>query len=98
VGAGRGGRGGRLGAVRLRHLARREPLVKDLKTTTARALYDHNSTRSIWFYMYAAAKGTLFAALLPGQDDEVVAYHSAGGTAGATGTTLGNPTDSSPTT
>ncbi len=70
-----------------------EPLVKDLKTTTARALYDHNSTRSIWFYMYAAAKGTLFATLLPGRDDEVVAYHSAGGTAGTTGTTLGNPTD-----
>lgn len=70
-----------------------EPLVKDLKTTTARALYDHNSTRNIWFYMYAAAKGNVFEALLPGQDDDVVAYHSAGGTAGATGTALGNPTD-----
>jgi hypothetical protein len=70
-----------------------EPLVKDLKTTTARALYDHNSTRSIWFYLYAAAKGTLNANLLPGQDDEFVAYHSAGGTAGATGTALGNPAD-----
>jgi len=70
-----------------------EPLVKDLKTTTARALYDHNSTRSIWFYMYVAAKGALFSEILPGQDDEVVAYHSAGGTAGPTGTSLGNPTD-----
>lgn len=70
-----------------------EPLVKDLKTTTARAMYDHNSTRSVWFYMYAAAKGTLFAELLPGQDDEVVSYHSAGGVAGASGTALGNPTD-----
>lgn len=70
-----------------------EPLVKDLKTTTARAMYDHNSTRSIWFYMYAAAKGTLFANILPGQDDEVVAYHSVGGTAGAAGTALGNPAD-----
>ena len=70
-----------------------EPLVKDLKTTTARAMYDHNNTRSVWFYMYAAAKGTLFAELLPGQDDEVVSYHSSGGVAGATGTALGNPTD-----
>lgn len=70
-----------------------EPLVKDLKTTTARAMYDHNNTRSVWFYMYAAAKGTLFAELLPGQDDEVVSYHSAGGVAGTTGTALGNPTD-----
>lgn len=70
-----------------------EPLVKDLKTTTARAMYDHNNTRSVWFYMYAAAKGTLFAELLPGQDDEVVSYHSAGGVAGASGTALGNPTD-----
>jgi hypothetical protein len=70
-----------------------EPLVKDLKTTTARAMYDHNNTRSVWFYMYAAAKGTLFADLLPGQDDEVVSYHSSGGVAGAAGTALGNPTD-----
>lgn len=70
-----------------------EPVVKDLKTTTARAMYDHNNTRNIWFYMYAAAKGTLYGELLPGQDDENVAYHSAGGTAGASGTALGNPAD-----
>lgn len=70
-----------------------EPLVKDLKTTTARAMYDHNNTRNVWFYMYAAAKGTLFAELLPGQDDEVVSYHSSGGVAGAAGTALGNPSD-----
>ena len=26
--------------------------------------------------MYAGAKGTLYSAILPGQDDEAVAYHS----------------------
>jgi hypothetical protein len=70
-----------------------EPLVQDLKTTTARALYDHNNTRSIWFYMYAGAKGTLYSALLPGQDDEAVAYHSTGGIAGSSGQSLANPSD-----
>ncbi|MBL9103094.1 MAG: hypothetical protein JNL82_19265 [Myxococcales bacterium] len=70
-----------------------EPIVKDLKTTTARAMYDHNNTRSVWFYMYAAAKGTVFPEHLPGQDDGVVAYHSAGATAGATGIALGHPAD-----
>jgi hypothetical protein len=70
-----------------------EPLVRDLKTTTARALYDHNNTRNVWFYNYAGAKGMLYSALLPGQDDEAVAYHSAGGVAGAAGTALGNPAD-----
>lgn len=70
-----------------------EPLAKDLKTTTARALYDHNKTYNVWFYMYAAAKGTLYSEYLPGQDDEAVAYHSAGGVAGPTGVALGNPTD-----
>ncbi len=70
-----------------------EPLVKDLKTTTARAMYDHNNTRNIWFYMYAGAKGTLYSGILPGQDDEAVAYHSTGGVAGSSGTSLGNPSD-----
>jgi hypothetical protein len=53
-----------------------EPLVSDLKTSSARALYNHNSTTGKWFYMYAGAKGTLYSFVLPGQDDEVVAYHS----------------------
>lgn len=70
-----------------------QPLVRDLKTTTARALYDHSNTRNVWFYRYAGAKGPLFATLLPGQDDEAVAYHSAGGIAGTSGTALGNPAD-----
>jgi hypothetical protein len=37
-----------------------EPLVQDLKTTTARAMYNHNATANVWFYMYAGAKGTAY--------------------------------------
>jgi len=70
-----------------------EPLVKDLKTTTARAMFNHNETRNIWFYMYAGAKGTLYSGILPGQDDEAVAYHSTGGIAGNAGQSLCNPSD-----
>lgn len=70
-----------------------EPLVQDLKTTTARAMYNHNTTRSLWFYMYAGAKGTLYSGILPGQDDEAVAYHSSGGVSGSSGTSLCNPSD-----
>lgn len=70
-----------------------EPLVKDLKTTTARAMYNHNTTRSVWFYMYAAAKGTVYSGILPGQDDEAIAYHSSGGVAGSSGGSYCNPSD-----
>jgi hypothetical protein len=70
-----------------------EPLVSDLKTSTARALYDHNNTRAAWFYMYAGAKGTLYSFVLPGQDDEVVAYHSSGGVSGSSGGSYCNPGD-----
>ncbi|MET0962862.1 MAG: hypothetical protein ABWY05_08590 [Noviherbaspirillum sp.] len=34
------------------------PLARDLKTTTARAMYNHSSTRNIWFYNYAGSAGT----------------------------------------
>ncbi|WP_230408697.1 hypothetical protein [Undibacterium flavidum] len=70
-----------------------EPLVKDLKTTTARAMYNHNNTANVWFYMYAGAKGTLYSGILPGQDDEAVAYHSSGGVSGSSGSSLCNPSD-----
>ena len=70
-----------------------EPLVSDLKTSTARALYNHNNTRGSVFYMFAGAKGTLYSFLLPGQDDEVVAYHSAGGVSGTSGASYCNPSD-----
>ena len=68
-----------------------EPLVHDLKTTTARAMYNHNNTRGVWFYMYAGAKGTLYSGILPGQDDEVVAYHSSGGGVRHAGGSYCNP-------
>ena len=70
-----------------------EPLVSDLKTSTARAMYDHNVTRGVMFYMYAGAKGTLYSGILPGQDDEAVAYHSTGGMSGSGGAGFCNPSD-----
>jgi hypothetical protein len=70
-----------------------EPLVSDLKTGTARALYNHNNTRGRMFYMYAGAKGTAYSFLLPGQDDEVVAYHSSGAVSGSSGGSYCNPAD-----
>ncbi|MES3025079.1 MAG: hypothetical protein V4857_26190 [Pseudomonadota bacterium] len=70
-----------------------EPLVQDLKTSTARALYDHNNTRGVWFYMYAGAKGTAYSGVLPGQDDEAIAYHSSGGVSGSSGGGYCNPAD-----
>jgi hypothetical protein len=56
-----------------------DALTDDLKTGVARTLYNHNQTQGIWFYMFAGSKGTLYSGTLPGQDDEVVAYHSTGG-------------------
>ena len=70
-----------------------EPLVADLKTTTARAMYDHSNTRGVMFYMYAGAKGTAYSGILPGQDDEAVAYHSTGGVSGSSGGSYCNPSD-----
>jgi hypothetical protein len=70
-----------------------EQLVQDVKTSTARAMYNHNDTHNIWFYMYAGARGTLYSFVLPGQDDEVEAYHSAGGVSGSSGRALCNPGD-----
>ena len=56
-----------------------DAIVGDLTTSTARAMYNHNTTRSKYFYMFAAAKGTAYSGILYGQDDEAVAYHSTGG-------------------
>ena len=70
-----------------------EPLVADLKTTTARAMYNHNATANVMFHMYAGAKGTAYSFALPGQDDEVVAYHSTGGVSGTSGANFCNPGD-----
>lgn len=70
-----------------------EPLVSDLKTSTARAMYNHNDTRGVWFNMYAGSSGTLYSFLLPGQDDEAIAYHSSGGVSGSGGAFYCNPAD-----
>lgn len=70
-----------------------DPLTADHKTSTARAMYDHNQTRAAWFYMFAGAKGTAYSSILPGQDDEVVAYHSSGGVSGSGGASFCNPRD-----
>ncbi len=70
-----------------------EALVQDVKVGTARAMYNHNETRGIWFYMHAGAGGGLGSVVLPGQDDGVEAYHSAGGVAGSSGRWLCNPGD-----
>jgi hypothetical protein len=56
-------------------------------------MYNHNTTRGIWFYMYAGAKGTAYSGILPGQDDEAVAYHSSGGVSGSSGGSYCNPSD-----
>lgn len=71
----------------------RELLTQDLVTTTARALYDHNQTRGKTFNRFAGASGTLYSAVLPGQDDEAVSYHSTGGVSGKSGASFGNPSD-----
>jgi hypothetical protein len=88
--------GGAAGGTELANLgswAVSDPLTSDLKTSTARAMYDHNQTRSTWFYMFAGARGTTYSSLLPGQDDEVIAYHSAGGVSGSGGASYCNPKD-----
>ena len=43
--------------------------------------------------MYAGAKGTAYSGILPGQDDEAVAYHSTGGVSGSSGGSYCNPSD-----
>jgi hypothetical protein len=70
-----------------------DPLVSDLVTTTARGMYNHNTTRSLWFYNFAGAKGTAYSGVLPGQDDEAVSYHSTGGVSGSSGSSQCNPGD-----
>ncbi|WP_232540247.1 hypothetical protein [Azohydromonas aeria] len=69
------------------------PLDHDLKTVTARSLYNHNNTRGAMFYMFAGASGGLLSWLLPGQDDMWVSYHSSGGVAGSSGGSFCNPAD-----
>lgn len=88
--------GGAAGGSELANLgdwALSEPLVADLKTSTARAMYNHNATGGRMFYLHAGASGTLYSFVLPGQDDEAIAYHSAGGISGSGGGSYCNPSD-----
>jgi hypothetical protein len=74
--------GGAAGGTELADLgywAVSDPLTSDLRTGTARSMYDHNETQGAVFSMYAGAKGAVYSFVLPGQDDSVIAYHSAGG-------------------
>lgn len=87
------GAGGGSELADLGEWAMNEPLVGDLVTTKARALYNHNTTQGVMFYMFAGSKGTLYSGLLPGQDDEAVAYHSTGGVSGSSGGSYCNPGD-----
>jgi hypothetical protein len=54
-------------------------LGSDLRTGTVRALYNHGNLRGAWSYMFAGAKGAVYSFILPGDDDAVVPFHSAGG-------------------
>jgi len=63
----------------LGYWAASDALTSDLRTGTARTLYDHNNTQGIMLYMFTGANGTAYSGVLPGQDDEAVAYHSSGG-------------------
>ncbi|HEX2568316.1 MAG TPA: hypothetical protein VH877_02075 [Polyangia bacterium] len=59
------------------------PIDSDTRPATARSLYNHNVTAGRYFYMFAGAKGSLYGSILPGQDDDVVPYHSSGGVSAA---------------
>lgn len=73
------GAGGGSELANLGYWAVDDPLTDDLRTGTARGLYNHNNTRTRTFYMFAGAKGTVYSGILAGQDDDAVAYHSTGG-------------------
>jgi hypothetical protein len=60
-----------------------DPLANELKTGTARGMYDHNQTRGVRFRMFAGARNN-WVPFLPGYHDGVVAYHSTGGVANST--------------
>lgn len=74
-----GGAGGGTELADLGYWAVSDPLTSDLRTSVVRSLYDHSATGGAVFYRFAGAKGTAYSAVLGGQDDEVIAYHSSGG-------------------
>jgi hypothetical protein len=54
-----GGAGGGTELADLGYWAVSDPLTSDLRTSTARALYDHNDTQGATFYMHAGSKGAV---------------------------------------
>ena len=50
-----------------------------ISPSSVRAAYDHNVTRNVRFYSVQGYDGNIASWKLPGQDDGVVAYHSACG-------------------
>ena len=73
-----GGAAGGSELANLGYWAVGDGITSDLRTSTMRSLYNHNTTQDKWLYMFAGSKGTLYSGILPGQDDEVVSYHSTG--------------------
>ena len=74
-------------------IGRRPGLVFPPLTSRHVVVNNHNSTTGKWFYMYAGASGTLYSFVLPGQDDEAIAYHSSGGVSGSSGASFCNPSE-----
>jgi hypothetical protein len=56
-----------------------DALGSDLRTGTVRSLYNHNDLRGATSHMFAGAKSAAYFFVLPGDDDAVVPFHSAGG-------------------
>ena len=59
------------------------PLDHDLQVSVARAMYDHNNTAGHTFRRYAGSSKlpgvkAITSAMLPGEDDGAVAFHSSG--------------------
>jgi hypothetical protein len=57
-------------------------IVKDLSVTNMRNMYNHNDTNGITIYRIGGYKAIWYSpgsAVLPGEDDGAVAYHSSGG-------------------
>jgi hypothetical protein len=73
------GAGGGSELANIGEWAASDPLTTDLRTSAARTLYNHNTTRGVQLYLFAGARGTFYSGILPGQDDEALAYHSTGG-------------------
>jgi hypothetical protein len=70
-----------------------DPLTQDLKTDDrARHVQPQHHARHLVLHV-RRRQGHAYSGILPGQDDEAVAYHSSGGVAGSSGGSYCNPSD-----